>query len=139
MQINLMEDDMPRGNRRGPAGAGPMTGRGMGYCAGYDVPGYASGPGGGMGAHYGYGRGPGRGRMGGYRHPGRGMGWGRPVYPWGYGEEWDPRLQAPPAVDRETRASYLKEEIDMLSAQLEHLKSELQHVSGDDAPPEEDS
>lgn len=33
---------MPRGDRTGPAGAGPMTGRGMGYCAGYNVPGYAN-------------------------------------------------------------------------------------------------
>ncbi|AGB19582.1 hypothetical protein Thert_00368 [Thermoanaerobacterium thermosaccharolyticum] len=31
---------MPRGNGRGPMGFGPMTGRGMGYCACYNVPGY---------------------------------------------------------------------------------------------------
>ena len=31
---------MPRGNRTGPAGMGPMTGRVAGYCAGYPVPGY---------------------------------------------------------------------------------------------------
>lgn len=26
---------MPRGNRMGPMGQGPMTGRGAGFCAGY--------------------------------------------------------------------------------------------------------
>ncbi|MCK4510615.1 DUF5320 domain-containing protein, partial [bacterium] len=31
---------MPRGDRSGPGGAGPMTGRGLGYCAGYPAPGY---------------------------------------------------------------------------------------------------
>ena len=30
---------MPRGDRTGPEGRGPMTGRGMGYCAGNNVPG----------------------------------------------------------------------------------------------------
>jgi hypothetical protein len=37
---------MPRGNGTGPAGLGPMTGRGMGYCAGFNVPGFANRPGG---------------------------------------------------------------------------------------------
>jgi len=31
---------MPGGDRMGPAGMGPMTGRMAGYCAGYSVPGY---------------------------------------------------------------------------------------------------
>jgi hypothetical protein len=31
---------MPRGDRTGPAGAGPMSGRAAGYCAGYLVPGF---------------------------------------------------------------------------------------------------
>ncbi len=31
---------MPRGDRTGPMGLGPMTGRAAGYCAGYPVPGY---------------------------------------------------------------------------------------------------
>jgi hypothetical protein len=53
---------MPAGNGTGPMGAGPMTGRGMGYCAGYNAPGYAMGGGG-------FGRGLGRGM-------GRGMGFG---------------------------------------------------------------
>jgi hypothetical protein len=31
---------MPRGDRTGPAGMGPMTGRAAGYCAGYPAPGF---------------------------------------------------------------------------------------------------
>ena len=45
---------MPGGDGTGPMGYGPMTGRGMGYCAGFDRPGFAS-PG------FGRGRGMGRG------------------------------------------------------------------------------
>jgi len=39
---------MPRGDRTGPAGMGPMTGRAAGYCAGYPVPGYMNTYGGRM-------------------------------------------------------------------------------------------
>lgn len=31
---------MPRGDRSGPVGMGPMTGRRLGYCAGNQVPGF---------------------------------------------------------------------------------------------------
>jgi len=33
---------MPRGDRTGPMGAGPGTGRGMGYCSGYNSPGFVN-------------------------------------------------------------------------------------------------
>lgn len=63
---------MPRGDRTGPEGRGPKTGRGLGYCDGNDGPGYASDlPGMGMGRGPRDGRGPGRGRGFG---PGRGRG-----------------------------------------------------------------
>ena len=32
---------MPRGDRTGPSGMGPMTGRGMGSCASYPISDYA--------------------------------------------------------------------------------------------------
>jgi hypothetical protein len=51
---------MPRGDRSGPAGMGPGTGRAAGYCAGYPVAGYEN-PMPGRGA---YGRGGGRGGRG---------------------------------------------------------------------------
>ncbi len=31
---------MPGGDRTGPLGLGPRTGRGMGYCSGYNRPGF---------------------------------------------------------------------------------------------------
>lgn len=31
---------MPRGDRTGPTGQGPLTGRGAGYCAGFRLPGF---------------------------------------------------------------------------------------------------
>jgi hypothetical protein len=65
---------MPRGDRTGPTGLGPMTGRAAGYCAGYPVPGF-------MNPARGFGRGLGRGR---------GRGWGR-----GYGRGWWKRTSVP--------------------------------------------
>lgn len=50
---------MPRGDRTGPLGEGQMTGRQLGYGAGYNSPGYTRGPGRGFGRGY-FGRGRGR-------------------------------------------------------------------------------
>lgn len=52
---------MPFGDRTGPAGLGPRTGRGAGYCGGFAVPGSMN-PAAGWGA---WGRGGGFGRGGG--------------------------------------------------------------------------
>ena len=63
---------MPGGDRTGPLGAGPRTGRAAGYCAGYSMPGYANPVGGwgaGRGGGFGYGAGFGGGGYGrGWRH-----------------------------------------------------------------------
>ncbi|MFO7810169.1 MAG: DUF5320 domain-containing protein [Candidatus Delongbacteria bacterium] len=59
---------MPRGDRTGPNGAGQMTGRGLGYCAGYDEPGFTAG-GRGLGRGYGRGYGAGYGRAYSPVHP----------------------------------------------------------------------
>ena len=53
--------NMPRGDKTGPAGAGPMTGRGAGFCVNFGVPGYAN-PVGGRGMGMGRGNRMGRGR-----------------------------------------------------------------------------
>jgi hypothetical protein len=50
-----VKEKMPRGDRTGPWGAGPMTGRAAGYCAGHAVTRY-------MNPRFGYGRGYGKGR-----------------------------------------------------------------------------
>ncbi len=49
---------MPWGDRMGPVGAGPRTGRGLGFCNGYASPGYLNsgfGRGFGFGARRGFG------------------------------------------------------------------------------------
>ncbi len=53
---------MPQGDRTGPDGQGPMTGRGTGFCAGANAPGFANssfgrGFGRGLGYRQGFGRG----------------------------------------------------------------------------------
>jgi len=53
---------MPRGDGTGPAGMGPMTGRRAGYCAGYQIPGYANNA--GFWGGQGFGRGGNRGGRG---------------------------------------------------------------------------
>jgi len=51
---------MPNGDGTGPNGQGSMTGRGLGFCAGFNSPGYMN-PGRGRGFRQGMGRGFGRG------------------------------------------------------------------------------
>lgn len=111
---------MPRGDRTGPAGAGPMTGRGAGYCAGYAVPGYVN-PGFSRGGG-GFGRGFERGWSG------RGRGWrnrywatGFPV-PMPYGFPAYPYTQEPTPKQE---AELLKQEADDLKVQLEEIQSRI--------------
>ena len=53
---------MPQGDGTGPTGQGQMTGRGMGFCVGFNTPGFMNG-----GFRRGMGRGLGRGRGFGWR------------------------------------------------------------------------
>lgn len=77
---------MPGGDRSGPMGQGPVTGRGLGFCTGYESAGFTKGAGYGSGRRFGMGRGMRYGRGGGGRGSGR-MGaygfsqWGMPGYP----------------------------------------------------------
>ncbi len=115
---------MPGGDRTGPAGMGPMTGRAAGFCAGYPAPGFANPIRGGFG---GGGGGFGRGRGGG----GRGFGWGRgrwsvgaPVYSAPYG--------APYAYGAPFGAPYAQpgpqQEADALKGQVEYLEDTLEGI-----------
>jgi len=93
---------MPRGDRTGPMGQGPVTGKGLGYCSGYESPGFAKG--------FGMGRGFGRGRS-----FGRGYGFSRG---YGYGVPYTAYEQG-----FFPRSSYSKEdEIQILKEQAESLK-----------------
>lgn len=94
---------MPRGDRTGPLGDGPMTGRRMGFCAGYDMPGFAH--------RAGYAAGRGRGMA---RRRGCG-GWGVMVdYP------------APAPVAQPPDSNRLKGQIDALERSLAALKQQLE-------------
>ena len=114
---------MPGGDRSGPMGMGPMTGRAAGYCAGYDAPGYASSvPG------RGFGLGWGRGWRG-----GGGRGWCRGFYAtglpgWlrsGYGPAWGQPMYAAPYAPEVTR----EQEIEALRGQAEFFKQALDNIS----------
>jgi hypothetical protein len=101
---------MPAGDRTGPLGLGPMTGRAAGYCAGYPVPGFMNPiPGRGMGRGFGWGRGRGRGR-----------GWGHGFYgvP---GPAWWPAYGAAPV-------SPPSDEMEMLKAQAQHMEKALTEI-----------
>ena len=70
---------MPRGDRTGPLGMGPMTGRAMGYCAGNTGPRFVFGRGVGFGGGFGRQFSFGRGR--GWQRAGFGRFWGYPYPP----------------------------------------------------------
>jgi hypothetical protein len=89
---------MPAGDRTGPWGQGPRTGRALGYCEGFDTPGYTRPTGGGMGMGRGFGF---RGGWGiGRRYYGRGGRWAPeyyryniPPFQWHYGSSGEDELK----------------------------------------------
>ncbi len=108
---------MPAGDKTGPLGLGPMTGRGMGYCGGSAAPGYVApiggrgwggGRGGGHGGERRYGRRYGRGRHA-ASHPDQALG------TWIPADGVSPR-DPPPDVEHEMR---------VLSARAERLEGML--------------
>ena len=103
---------MPRGDRTGPHGEGPMTGRRLGFCAGKERPGFDATPG-----NFGQGYG---------RRFGRGFGWGRRMgngFGYGPGRFTDETVQN---VSTETllenEARILKEQLASIEKQLSELK-----------------
>ncbi len=100
---------MPGGNRKGPRGEGPMTGRAAGYCAGNGGPGAAAFAsqamgGQGMGGQAGGGRGGGRGGSGG-RRLGRVRRGRRRQFRGAQPVDWQPAEDAVPATVPESVAS----------------------------------
>lgn len=112
---------MPGGNRTGPRGQGPMTGRGLGYCTGFDSPGFTVDQGYGFGRSYGrFSRGRGRGYVrAGYIDP----------YFTPYrliGSYLAPRIPVSPPVDQLTM---LKQEKNYLDSELKEIGSALEDIS----------
>jgi len=89
---------MPRGDRTGPSGFGPMTGRRMGNCVGSNQPGFGQ-------PYYGFGRGR-----------GRGAGFGS-----GYGYGYPSQVNLPTVSQK----SMLENEIKVLKDQLAYLEQQL--------------
>jgi hypothetical protein len=101
---------MPGGDRTGPMGMGPMTGRRAGYCAGFSLPGYANPMGFGMS----FGRGRGFRRMAYFRGMPTGFYYGHPAYVG--------RAYAQPEFDEK---EFLANEAKFLEEQLQQVKKRL--------------
>ncbi len=107
---------MPRGDRTGPMGMGPMTGRRAGYCNGFATPGYAN-P---VGFAGGFGRGLGRGR--GHRNMFRATGmpsWARYGYP----------VSAGPIEASFDEKTLLTNQAEFLENQLQQVKKRLSSLN----------
>ncbi|MGQ9779814.1 MAG: DUF5320 domain-containing protein [Bacillota bacterium] len=106
---------MPRGDGTGPLGLGPMTGRAMGYCAGFPVPGYLN-PGYGWGW---FGR-------------GRGLGWRRwRRWAWAYpGWVYPPAVPFVPFghVDAKAQAEFLRDQAQVLEEELKAIRARLEEL-----------
>ncbi len=116
---------MPRGDRTGPWGTGPMTGRGAGWCAGYDRPGYAN-PLPRLGLGLGY-RGGGRG----WRH----MYYATGLPGWARAGFVPPVPPAPPA---EAELAALKAQARWLSSSLEAINKRIEALESRGTTPTEE-
>jgi len=105
-EIKKEEVNMPGGDRTGPEGMGPMTGRRMGLCAGNEQ----------SGNSYGFGRGFARGFRGNQRG-GRGFFSGR---------RWNTFNN--PMVDSESQKKAIENEVDALKKQISFLQAELERL-----------
>jgi len=94
---------MPGGNGTGPMGAGPMTGRGLGRCAGF-----ASG---------GFGRGLGMGR---------GFGRGNRFWARGYGNF--AQFQPAAVLTKEQQLQSLQQDAEIIEADLKDIKSQIEQL-----------
>jgi uncharacterized protein DUF5320 len=104
---------MPRGDRSGPNGMGPMTGRAAGFCSGFDMPGFMNPMG---------GRGMGRGRGGGR---GLGRGFGNASYPaWTNTDSF-----ATPEKDVLTPPQHSQAPVDTTPGSFEQLTHELHSMA----------
>jgi len=130
---------MPAGDRSGPMGMGPGTGRGMGYCGGYGSPGWANpGPGRRFYGRSGWGF---RGRAGrwgdyGFGRGRGGLGWRNQYHATGL-----PRWGALPATayaaydgafvppSREQEIDLLKGEAEWLSGQLDAINKRMDELA----------
>ncbi len=93
---------MPWGDGTGPMGLGPRTGRGLGFCAGFNRPGYSW--------------------RGGF---GRGLGW-RSGFCRGFGWRWFWQGQMPAQpLSEEQQKQYLKARLSALEQEANLIREQL--------------
>ncbi len=116
---------MPGGDRTGPTGMGPRTGRATGYCSGYSAPGS-------LNPVRGRGFGPGFGRGFGFRG-GRGRRWGgRFRAGYGYGAFYaGPYYPPAPTVQQDLDA--LQDEARYLEDALEGIRKRIAELEAEKA------
>lgn len=94
---------MPRGDGTGPNGQGQMTGRGMGYCAGFNVPGFMNPN---------FGRRLGRGR--GFAWRARFMPAAMPI--------------KPAQITEKQEKQYLEQEVETLKQEIQEIQKRLKEL-----------
>jgi len=99
---------MPGGDRTGPLGAGPRTGRSMGYCSSYERPGFAN-PASGFRSGFGFGRG------------GMGRGWRHRFYATGV-PGWVTPTPEQETADLRVQADWLKGQLDAIQKRIEEIE-----------------
>jgi hypothetical protein len=100
---------MPGRDRTGPLGAGPRTGRGMGYCAGYDQTGFANQA---VGFKGGFGIG----------NWGAGHGWRHRFFATGV-PGWVASTPEQETNNLKAQATLLKEQLDAIQKRIDELAS----------------
>jgi len=93
---------MPMGDGTGPNGMGPMTGRRMGYCSGFNAPGFMN-SGFGRGSSRGFGR-------------GRGFGFRAGFYPQGI---------QPQVITEAEEKKFLQEDLEALKREMDEVQKRL--------------
>ena len=123
------ETQMPGGNRTGPTGMGPMTGRGAGYCGGRGAAGFAtSGPGLGFGRGRGGGGGGGRGWRNMFHATGL-TGWQRAAMGLlAFGGSCF-RGQAAPTMTKDQELDMLRQQAELLDGQIGTIKQRIDELS----------
>lgn len=116
------DNAMPRGDRTGPMGAGSMTGRGAGFCTGYDAPGFTNDVRG-----RGFGTGIGRGRSFFGCGAGSGRGWRNTFFATGLpGRARFGTTQADPEMQKKTlqsKSEVLQSELDLVKKRLQEMET----------------
>lgn len=123
---------MPAGDRTGPMGMGPRTGRAMGYCAGFSMPGNAN-PAFGRGLGQRFGQGFGGGGFGGGRgYRNRYFATGQPG--WARGGRFlpaeMPQQNATANYSREQEIQVLKSQSEALQSEMTELRARLAELEG---------